>query len=97
MLKRSVPGFFSRSRKAAPWELSAFKVVADAFAANTFAWAGLIAAIAGCKVFFFLALHGQLLLNHNWLFRMKSDRKINLDIALVFIMKLRIDQKSFME
>jgi len=61
MLERSVPGLFSISRKTATGKLSASEVVADAFTANTFARAGLIAAITGCEVFFFLTLHGRLL------------------------------------
>ena len=61
MLEGSVPGLFCISWKTATRKLPAFEVVADAFTANTFACAGLIAAITGCEVFFFLTLHGQLL------------------------------------
>jgi len=58
MLERSIPGFFGTGRKAASGKLPAFEVIADAFAANTFARAGLIAAIAGFKVFVFMTFHG---------------------------------------
>ena len=61
MLERSVPGLFSIRRKTATGKLPAFEVIADAFTTNPFARAGLIAAIAGCEVFFFLTLHGRLL------------------------------------
>ena len=59
MLERSVPGLFSIRRKAATGKLPAFKVVADAFTANSFTRAGLIAAIAGCEVFFLMTFHGD--------------------------------------
>jgi hypothetical protein len=62
MLERSIPGFFGIGRKAASGKLPAFEVIADAFAANAFTRAGLVAAIAGCKVFVFTTLHGRLLL-----------------------------------
>ena len=61
MLKGSVPSFFRIGREAASWQLSAFEVVADAFTANAFARTGIIAAIAGYKVIFLLALHIQFL------------------------------------
>jgi hypothetical protein len=57
MLKRSIPGLLRIRRKTAPGKLAAFKVVADAFAANAFASTGIITAIAGCKVFILMTLH----------------------------------------
>ena len=57
MLEGSVPGLFGISREAASGQLPAFEMVTDAVTANAFARAGLIAAITGYKVFFFLALH----------------------------------------
>ena len=59
MFERSVPGFFSLRGKAASGKLPAFEVVADALTTNALACAGLITAIAGCKVIFFLTLHGR--------------------------------------
>ena len=61
MFEGSVPGFFSICRKAASGQLPAFQMVTDAFTANALAGTGIIAAIAGRKVFFFLALHKRFL------------------------------------
>ena len=57
MFERPVPGFLGIAGKAASRKLPAFEVIADTIAANAFACAGLIAAIAGLKVFFFFTLH----------------------------------------
>ena len=57
MLERSVPGLFRILRKTAAGKLPAIKVIADTFTANTFPRAGLVAAITGFEVFFFLTLH----------------------------------------
>jgi len=92
MLERSIPGLFSISRKAATGKLSTFKVVADAFAANTFARAGIVTAIAGCEVFFFLALHGRLLSK----IQFKHSTGYS-NHGFFPIMKLRVDQKSFID
>jgi hypothetical protein len=61
MLEGSVPGFFSIAREAASGQLPAFKVVADAFTANALAFTRIIAAVAGCKVFFFSTFHKRFL------------------------------------
>ena len=61
MFEGSVPGFFGIGGKAAAGQLPAFKMIPDAFAAKAFAGTRLIAAIAGRKIFFFIALHRRFL------------------------------------
>ena len=97
VLERPVPGLFCISRITATGKLPAFEVVAEAFTANTFARAGLIAAITGCEVFFFLALHGRLLSIAQFKFNNSNIRMVLKTMDFISIMKLRVDQKSFIE
>ena len=57
MLKRPVIAPFGGVRKAARRELPASQVVTDAFTADPFAGAGLIAAVASRQVLLFFTLH----------------------------------------
>jgi len=61
MFEGSVPGFFGIGGKAAAGQLPAFKMIPDALAAKTLAGTWVIAAVAGRKIFFFIALHRQFL------------------------------------
>jgi hypothetical protein len=90
MLEGSVPGFFRVSREAASGQLPAFEMVADAFTANALACTGIIAAVAGRKVFFLSTLHIRFLSKQKFGFQ-------KCRITFVYIRKFRVDQKSFME
>ena len=61
MFEGSVPGFFGIVWKAAAGQMPAFKMIPDTLAAKTLSSTWVIAAVAGRKIFFFIALHRQFL------------------------------------
>jgi hypothetical protein len=57
MIEGTIPGGLGRVRETTPRQLAHVQMVAQAFAAISFAFTGFVGAVAVLQVFFFVTLH----------------------------------------